>query len=757
MQPDIVFVSESIPELRIARGVERALANGRLRVRHVLGAACDRALPDDLANRGVIVMPQWLSGADWRALTSSSAEDVQAAAGAVETLFTATGLRGDVVVVFSAATGLTRAFLADARRRNAAGILAQSTLCLDAGELLPAATPMPARIGVAGPAMVRSLARSRGYPPQRVTICGLPALLPAARADGRARRVVFLLAGDGLRRAAPAALRTLADTVARLAAAVPDAHRLVVVDRPLAGALAPHLPDAAVLDLPGGGAGCPALSSSDLVVAATLDALPAARAAGAATILLDIGLLPECHLPRFRHPPVLRATEEAAAEIAARHLDGFTPEDGAGADEGGLHVFGLDYVTGVRDLIIDTLRDIVPGHDFKGLVDAAPTQGAVVAHEPHRCFRYYGPGVESCYEIRDALWAAKGPEGRVTFLTHETDTRYGVARPMWYYASLATALALREVEVLEIAPGTDMASLIDRLSGSRFVVVNSLGLFTLVDGMAALAAALGPDRMAVYLHETEYGLSTFLRDDPARFEVFARLLADVPVLCASKKQQALLQRSFKASRTRVLYYTSHPELGIEPPLRDIGPPQGRRIRIVMAGSLQERKGVSLFSAAADLAHARGLDWEFAWLGASGPFTRNVNQSANVRWYDCHLSDADLFEFIRGCDVFLLSSFDDPFPLVVIEALRAFRRLVAFQAVGPAEVLAPLSGGTAIFPRHEPEAVLDAVAAALSTPVDVAGYQRLIQLMSPASFVRRFEEAFTWIAETRSAAVPLNAA
>lgn len=357
-----------------------------------------------------------------------------------------------------------------------------------------------------------------------------------------------------------------------------------------------------------------------------------------------------------------------------------------------------------------------------------------------RCARLYGTGLAQALTFRSTLNAIGAPPGRVTILTHEADIRFGLARPPWYYANLVTHLGLREVEILEIAPDTDLLDLAEHLSGSRFVIANSIGVFSIARNAYQLAERLGFDRFVPYLHETGYSLDSFERGEPENYAEMARILARCPVLCASLQHARLLKNRFRVEKSFVIYNSSFPGLAHRPPMRNPAPLAGRpRIRIAMAGTVQGRKGPSLFSRTADLAVQRGLDYEFIWLGTSGTFSTGIYKSPNVSWHDQFLSDADFLRFLMSIDIFLLASSDDPFPLVVTEAIEAFCRTIVYKDTGPAELLTNV-GGCDVFSTYDEQAVLDSIEKVIATPLDIQAYQHRQSVMSPANFVYSIEQA-----------------
>jgi hypothetical protein len=166
---------------------------------------------------------------------------------------------------------------------------------------------------------------------------------------------------------------------------------------------------------------------------------------------------------------------------------------------------------------------------------------------------------------------------------------------------------------------------------------------------------------------------------------------------------------------------------------------GERPRIVMVGSMQDRKGLDLFSRVAELAYAQGLPWRFAWIGHKtwriGPSTL---LSDRVEWMGA-LSRDRVREELAASDVFFLSSVDDPMPLSVVEAVQQRLRTVTYHRVGSREVLEGVPGYRS-FAEYTPEAALDALRHVLDEEVSEEEYQDVEALFDISAFTARMTTA-----------------
>jgi hypothetical protein len=166
---------------------------------------------------------------------------------------------------------------------------------------------------------------------------------------------------------------------------------------------------------------------------------------------------------------------------------------------------------------------------------------------------------------------------------------------------------------------------------------------------------------------------------------------------------------------------------------------GERPRIVMVGSMQDRKGLDLFSRVAELAYTQGLPWRFAWIGHKtwriGPSTL---LSDRVEWMGA-LSRDRVREELAASDVFFLSSVDDPMPLSVVEAVQQRLRAVTYHRVGSREVLEGVAGYRS-FAEYTPEAALDALRRVLDEEVSETDYQDVEDLFDIPAFTARMTTA-----------------
>jgi glycosyltransferase involved in cell wall biosynthesis len=116
------------------------------------------------------------------------------------------------------------------------------------------------------------------------------------------------------------------------------------------------------------------------------------------------------------------------------------------------------------------------------------------------------------------------------------------------------------------------------------------------------------------------------------------------------------------------------------------------VRVCGAGLLDQRKGIDLFARISqELRDWHDMPFQYTWYGGErGDLHRTVRSQAMdaIRSQAMTLAGyADpLTEKLPGHDVFLLTSRDDPFPIVALEALASDLPVFAFESAGTARIL-----------------------------------------------------------------------
>lgn len=137
-----------------------------------------------------------------------------------------------------------------------------------------------------------------------------------------------------------------------------------------------------------------------------------------------------------------------------------------------------------------------------------------------------------------------------------------------------------------------------------------------------------------------------------------------------------------------------------------------RLVVMGCGVLHWRKSPDKFVETAERVLAAGVDAEFIWLGG-GPdqdaceaMARNKGIADRVRFTGY---EPDVAGKLAAADIFLLSSQEDPFPLVALYAAQAGAPVVCFEDAGGIAAFVKAGSGTAV-PFMDVVAMADAVTA-----------------------------------------------
>jgi glycosyltransferase involved in cell wall biosynthesis len=239
------------------------------------------------------------------------------------------------------------------------------------------------------------------------------------------------------------------------------------------------------------------------------------------------------------------------------------------------------------------------------------------------------------------------------------------------------------------------------------ILFNGMGTFHRWEGI--FSCLLRQD-ILIYLHDTDYMIESYGRQHPWKFRFFRLILKRNTILCVSKQMQEYYRKEFGVRHSHVVYEAV---VLPTPPGFDLN-----YRHIVMVGSMDERKGVKLFSEVAGSAISRNLPWKFHWVGALASQSLGA-LSKNVHWWGWQ--DTPL-EFTSRADLFFLSSVDDPLPLACLEAMALGKRCVVYRQTGIAEMIDGIRG-CAVFENYSPADAFRALEKVLAETPDSA---RLIQ-------------------------------
>jgi glycosyltransferase involved in cell wall biosynthesis len=160
------------------------------------------------------------------------------------------------------------------------------------------------------------------------------------------------------------------------------------------------------------------------------------------------------------------------------------------------------------------------------------------------------------------------------------------------------------------------------------------------------------------------------------------------IFSVSTKTIKLLKDEFKIPQTRLQYMP--PTMHIETSVRQKKIIENSEFVIGGCGLQEWRKGPDLFVQVAKVFKETYLNAKvrFVWVGGEGGFTNQLNYEAEL------LGMVDSVEFVGEVanpseyfstfDIFLLTSREDPFPLVVLEAIAETTPVLGFEGVGNIE-------------------------------------------------------------------------
>lgn len=312
----------------------------------------------------------------------------------------------------------------------------------------------------------------------------------------------------------------------------------------------------------------------------------------------------------------------------------------------------------------------------------------------------------------------------------------GVAIPVLTYTQSLLAHSPVDVRYLDLSAYVRTEDVLDALRDIDVVLVNSLApLWRSAIGNELVAELVSGGRTVfLYAHETEHVMGYEAEHHTLRHKEMLRLLPHLRVLCVSSAQADMFRGLGVIDP--VVVYNTVPQDSHRIRARAV---PGAEPRIVMVGSMQDRKGLDLFSRVAELAHTEGLPWRFSWIGHRTPrIAATTLISDRVDWKGA-LSRARVREELAASDVFFLSSVDDPMPLSVVEAVQQRLRVVTYRRVGSHEVLDAVPGYRS-FGDYSPEAALEALRAVLAEQVSEDDYREVEELFDVPAFTTRMTAA-----------------
>ena len=359
-----------------------------------------------------------------------------------------------------------------------------------------------------------------------------------------------------------------------------------------------------------------------------------------------------------------------------------------------------------------------------------PAPGIVRERRQQQHHWYFNAELESClqqtWSRMSAEQASRGFRSLLV-LGNNFSLSTGVFRPISHYLNFLLhhgGVRLRSVQLDDQAE----PAMIDKLLEQHDrVLINGLQQICNVRHLAD-AVQRQTRRRSVYgyLHETRWILDRLPEDQKERVR---RTLPHLDLmLCAQRQLEDFAPYGVPRSHRIICNPSLKPSL-CRPEVQTRA--QRQRGRVLMSGSIKERKGVHLFNACAERLHPMGID--FGWAGHIRD--SSVPLSAVVTHYG-HLGSEALQRTLHQTDVFFLSSLEDTFPLAAVEAYLHGCKLLLPRTTGLVDVLEGCSG-VLIYEDHTVDCVAPLLLDLLEQPAPVeSDRHRIAEELGLQRFIQR---------------------
>lgn len=278
----------------------------------------------------------------------------------------------------------------------------------------------------------------------------------------------------------------------------------------------------------------------------------------------------------------------------------------------------------------------------------------------------------------------------------------GVGKPIKVFVEYLRGL---DIDIdFHLATTGDRENLLRKVSEASLVLINSFDAVRILREVdladAAKICIMRSVPMVFYCHETQFVYRRLLSEVGGKIDAFVKNVLPKAHALAVSDRQADWLGALGAKSVRTVYNSIGPKFI---PVEHRSDNNEKPI-ILMVGTQQRRKGIELFSHAADIAKGKGLGWRFVWLGAYTKAANGCYRSDSVEWMG-HVSAEEVRNWLSKATTFFLSSIDDPLPLGVGEALMSGIPSVVYADTGFADFITLHHAGE-VFNIYDPHVALD---------------------------------------------------
>lgn len=264
-----------------------------------------------------------------------------------------------------------------------------------------------------------------------------------------------------------------------------------------------------------------------------------------------------------------------------------------------------------------------------------------------------------------------------------------------YFVDLSLALAASGHTVQALChTGFTGRELLSGVPGLEVATVAARGLWDLwsVRRMRRMVLAFGPEIVQAHLARAAWAAGRIVGREPvplvAKLHNYVKLKYYRGVdafIVTTRRQDAFLRKS-GVPPDRIVHIPNFSSL---PPAAGARRPERIPVRFVSCGRMVHKKGFAVLLEAVHELVERGVQLRLA-IGGDGPQRAQLRRRADELGIGEQVAFPgwieDVAAFLAGGDVFVLPSLDEPFGIVVLEAMSQGLPVVSTRTEGPLEIL-----------------------------------------------------------------------